>query len=240
MSSPKSHTHSTHTTSIQTQASDALALIKEVTGKLPIDDALPPKDLQAAKVTNRVPLEVMTIASSVLNEDPTQFPQFDGAGIRSAVEYEQAMAPVAVALQVLAERVQKSVLKRRAGAANQSLALYAVMKGTARLPANEQTRTQVRTMGQLLTTNRKSRATSVTEKEKEQFAKGLKVSKKAAAAKATVDDASAKAAYADAEANLVNGNLGALTPTSDPPAPTVAPSSPSPTAPPSTNGVAAH
>jgi hypothetical protein len=218
--------------SLTTQASGALASLKALSSSLPIDDALPPKELAAAKVSNRVPLEVMTIASSVLNEDPTQYPQFDATGAKAAVDYEQAMAPVAQAAQVLSSRIEKSILKRRSTMATQALALYAVMKGASRLPANEATRTQVKTMKALLTVKPKSRATAVTQKETQQVTKVMRSQKKAKAAQAELDAASGKAALANAEAaTQVAANADLIPQAPTPPAPSAQPASPPAAAP---------
>ena len=203
---------------------------------MPIDDAIAPQALAATKITNRVPLAVMQIAAGVVSDNPSQYPQFDAAGIQSAVEYEQAMAPVAAAAQALADSIQKSILKTRGTAANQALALYAVVKGTARLPTSERSRVQVKTMGKLIATRRKTRATQVTEKEKDGFAKAQRSQKKAQVAQTTASDAGTKAALAAAQASLDAGVLPSATPTPAP-AETVAPSTGSNGA---TNGTPRH
>lgn len=217
----------TPSVSVSAQAGDALASLKQLTGALPIDDAMPPKALAAAKVSNRVPVEVMSIAANILNDAPSQYPQFDATEAQAAVDYEQAMVPVAQAAQVLSTRITKSVLKRRSAMATQALALHAVMKGTARLPTNQQTRTQLKSMSKLLTTKRKSRATAVTKKDTAGVATVIRSQKKAQAAQAAVTAATGKAAIAGAEAVVrVTANAGVLPQTPAPSAPPVAPTAP--------------
>ena len=115
---------------------------------------------------------------------------------------------------MLAERLQRSILKRKTTMANQSLALYAVMKGTLRLDVSEQTRSQVKTMTKLLTTNRTSRATSVTVKETSAAVRTMTAQKKAKVAQATVSDASNKAAFASVHAAIqAAANSGSPPPT---------------------------
>jgi hypothetical protein len=189
-------------TDLNTQASSALATLKELASQLPIDDALPPQAARSAKALNRVPLEVLSIAASVLAEAPSQYPQFDATEAQAAVTFEQAMGPVAQAAQNLSDSLQKTVLKRRSAMATQALALYASLKANARLPQNEQSRTQVKAIGKLLTTSHKSRATSVTQRETAQYAKATKLQKKQQVAQAAADQASSKANYAAALAAL--------------------------------------
>jgi hypothetical protein len=215
MSIKKNSSHVTKTSDLAKLGSDAVATLKQLTSELPIDDALTPKELAAAKVSNRVPLEAIAVASSVLNEAPEQFPQFDAVGTQTAVEYETTMAPVAQAARVLAERIEKSILKSRSGVANQTLALYAVMKGTARLPASEVTRTQVKQLAALLTTRHKSRNVEVTQDEALKLTRVLKSQKKVALAQAKVASAAKDAAFAQADAAMqaaVNADVLLQTP----------------------------
>ena len=196
------HTSTTASSDVTTQAAEALAALKQLTAGLPIDDAIPDNQMDATKVTHRVPLEAMAIAASVLTENPAHFPQFDATDARGAMAYEQAMTPVAQAAQVLANRVTKSVLKRSSNMAHQTLALYQVMKGTSRLATNEETRTQVKQLSTLLTTFHKTRATSVPQTEVDAMVKTRKSAKKQALAQAKADAASNEAAIASAQAAL--------------------------------------
>jgi hypothetical protein len=188
--------------SVATVAANALANLESVTSTLPIDDAIPANMVDLTKVANRVPVEAMTIASTILNNDPKSFPQFDGAEVKASIEYEQTMMPVADAAQLLANRIVKSVRKRKSGAAQQTLALYQVVKGTSRLSTNEETRTQVKQLSNLLTTRRKSRETEVTQNETQVMVKTRKSAKKQAVAQQKAAEASTEAAIAAAQATL--------------------------------------
>jgi hypothetical protein len=201
------------TPDIGSQAADALATLKQLTSALPIDDAIPPKDMSATRVIGRVPLEAMTIATGVIADAPAQFPQFDPVDAQGTIDYEQAMVPVAQAAQVLSSRITKSVLKRRTQLAQETLALYQVMKGTSRLPASEQTRTQVKQMSKLLSTRRKVRATEVSQTEADQMVKTRKTEKKAAVASTKLAAVAGEAALANAQVTLqAAANAGTLPP----------------------------
>ena len=68
----RKHATATRTTDPITLASEAVAALKEVANRLPIDDTLSPQSLASTRVASRVPLEVMNLASSILNENPDQ------------------------------------------------------------------------------------------------------------------------------------------------------------------------
>jgi hypothetical protein len=220
MTTHKQTKTTTTTSDVTTQASTAVASLKQLTAGLPIDDAIPTNQLTATRVTHRVPLEAMTIAASILEDNPQHFPQFNATDAKGAIAYEQAMVPVAQAAQVLANRITKSVLKRRTGMAQQTLALYQVMKGTSRLDASEETRTQVKQLGKLFTTKHKSRETEVSQKEAGAMVKTRKSAKKQAVAQAKADAASNEAAIAAAQAALDAAVAAGTVPAAAPPATT--------------------
>lgn len=142
------------------------------------------------------------IAASVLKNDPKRFPQFDATEAQAAIDYENEMAPVAQASLVLSKRISKSILKRRTTMAQQTLALYQMMKGAARLATNEETRTQVQQLKKLFTNTPKSRATDVTKEETNAMVKTRKSAKKQALAQARATAANNDAAIASAQAAL--------------------------------------
>ena len=204
----------TTTSDVATQATAAIASLKQLVSSLPIDDSIPPNQMSATRVTSRVPLDAMMIASSILADNPKQFPQFDAGEAKAAIEYEQQMAPVGQAALVLSKRITKSILKRRSGMAHQTLALYQVMKGTSRLDGNEETRTQVQQLKKLFTTKRKTRDTEVTQDEAQTMVKTRKGEKKSEVAQAKLSEAANEAAAATAQANLdaaiAAGNVAAF------------------------------
>jgi hypothetical protein len=203
MTTPKHTTAaSTTTPDVATQATEALASLKTLTASLPIDDAIPDNQMAATRVTGRVPLAAMSIAAGVLADSPEQFPQFDATDAQGALDYEEAMVPVARAALVLSNRITKSVLKRRSGMAHQTLALYLVMKGASRLAENEGIRTHVKEMRKLFTTKTKSRETEVSQSETAAMVKTRKSEKKEAAAQAKADAASNDLAIVSAQTAL--------------------------------------
>jgi hypothetical protein len=227
----KSKTKKTTKSDVKTQATDAVASLKQLTTSLPIDDAIPSNQVASTRVTGRVPLEAMTIAAAILQNDPKQFPQFDGTEARAAIDYENAMVPVGQAALVLSKRITKSVLKRRSNMAHQTLALYQVLKGTSRLATNEEIRTQVQQLKKLFTLNPKSRDTNVTQAETKQLVKGARSAKKQSVAQAKAADANTEATIATAQATLeaavaagtVSQFVAAVTAPSSPAAPGAAP-----------------
>ena len=187
---------------VKSAAEGAIANLKQIATTLPIDDTLQENQLAATRVSNRVPLDAILIAVGLLNDDPKQFPQFDAADAQAAIDYEQALLPVAAAATVLAKRITRSVQKRRSTTAHQTLAFYQVVKGTTRLGATEETRTKVKQMSKLFTTKTKSRETDVTQKEAGSMVKTRRSEKKQAVAQQKATEASNEAAIAAAQATL--------------------------------------
>jgi hypothetical protein len=149
-----------------------------------------------------VPAEAVAIVAGILAATPEQFPQFDPVEAQDAIDYEKAIAPVAQAALVLAKRLAKSVLKRRTRSAQNTLAVYLVMKGMSRLDANETTRTQVRQLKALFSTTTRSKATSVSQKEADAMVKERTAQKKAEVATANLATAASDAALATAHVTL--------------------------------------
>jgi hypothetical protein len=215
-------------TDVTTEAANAIASLRHIASVLPLDDSLTPSELKHARAGSRVPLEVLSIAAGVLEEDPSRFPDFDASQARNAVTYEQTLVPVAVEARALAASIDRSVMKYRSGAADQSLALYATLKGLSRVPTNEKTRSQVKDLRALLSKTRKIRATSVTQVETKQLVKVAKSAKVASVKSTKASEAAAEAAAATALANLAAGSDSATAPT--PAAPVVSPPEPVTTA----------
>jgi hypothetical protein len=183
------------THSIQNQASDAVATIQQVAKTLPLDN-VSPTEAKAAQTASRVPVAVMNIALGILTENPDRFREFDAEAIRSAIDYEQAMAPLATAVSTLARRILRNIRKRRGTAANQSLALYQTLKGLSRLTANDPLETEIGEMEKLLTTTPKGTSTRLTKKEAAANNRKAKKAKVAAAKRAeasAADDAAKEA-----------------------------------------------
>ena len=209
-------------TDVTAQAAEAAAALLALSNTLPIDDAIPPKDLAAAKVTNRVPLKALQIAAcehsrgesgavSALRRGGGELVDRVRAG--DAARGGQCHGARAADHE---EHLEAALHERRPDAR----ALRDAFKSVSSLPASETTRGQVKQLTKLLTTTKKPRAEKVTQKELGVVAKGMKKAKVAGvkAAKAAVANAAAAEAL--------------RAPRGSSPAPTAAPQGAAPAAPP--------
>lgn len=198
--SPRRPTTKEH--GVTAQAKAVVAELKRLVAELPLDDGLTSRDMARAKVTARVPRKAMEIAIAVLAEDPGIFPELHVEEMREALAYVDAMVAVGEAARRLADRATRSALKRRAAMARETLALYQIMKGTARLPQTETTRRRTKELASLFTTRKASRSTTVTKKEEQAIATALRKAKKAALAQAEATKARKQADVASARAAI--------------------------------------
>ncbi len=137
-------------------ATKAVGSLKKLEESLQLDPAMLPHEAQRSNGFRTVPAKAIAIAANIVGEHPDRFSDFDVAEMNGAVELELAMAPLVTQARALASHVEKTVLKQRAQAAENTLVLYATMKGLARLQANEPVREQVRELKALLKRRRKS------------------------------------------------------------------------------------
>ncbi len=100
---------------------------------------------------------VIAIAIDIAERNPQEFAFFDVRAAREAIAYEQALAPVAAQAKQTASRIENSITKRRKTPVDQTLALYAAIKGFVRVPQGEPLIPQYEDMRRLVTTNRKKR-----------------------------------------------------------------------------------
>jgi hypothetical protein len=178
-----------------TTANDAAVALKHVVSGIPLID-VSPEQAAASRSGNLVPDEAMTIAIAILEANPKRFPDFDPKAIRSAIQYEQAITPLATQVTSLGQQLTKNAQKQRGDAATQTLNLYQTIKGLNRQTVNESTRAQQRQIGKLLTTHKKRRATTVTQAEAKVAVKSVKATKVAADKAAIAAAATAAAAEA--------------------------------------------
>jgi hypothetical protein len=195
----------------ETLAAEALAALQAIGKTIPLDD-VSAQDALASRAANRCPTPAIAIAATVVEQTPARFTDFSAEAMRSAIAYEQAMAPLAVQMNLLSQRITRTLQKRRGDAATQTLVLYQSLKVLARLSPAEPTRTQEREIASLLIKNRKPRATTVTKKEVKASATGLRKVKRARAKAAQAAVTNQAAAEAAKEAGI------AASPTT-PPAP---------------------
>jgi hypothetical protein len=204
--------------SVDTQASDAADAIHKIADALPLENGS--ADPKVVRTNSRVSLELMALASNILTRYPERFPGFDGEALQEAIVYQKAMAPLASVVGDLGERILKNVRQRRGAGSTQTLALYQMLKGHVRLSANDPLETELQKMEKLLTTNRKRRATTVTQKEVAEDKKTRRKVKIAAAKEAEM-------ATLQAEVDAAKRNAG-IAPAPDPNAGAAPPAPPAP------------
>lgn len=136
-------------------ATKAVGTLKKLEESLNLDPAMLPHEAQRSNGFRTVPAKAIAIAANIVKEHPGRFSDFNVVEMNGAVELELAMAPLITQARALASHVEKTVLKQRAQAAENTLVLYATMKGLARLQANEPVREQVRELKALLKRRRK-------------------------------------------------------------------------------------
>ena len=185
-----------------TAASDALADIQRLSKTLPLDDLLADEE-GAARTAVCIPIEMILLAAGVLEDNAGRFHGgFDAQAMRDAIDYERAMGPLVTALTQLTRRVARSIQKHRGGSATQALAVYQTLKGFVRLSKAEPTYAALKDMEALLTTNRKRRATTVTQADVADARSKLRRAKVAAAKAAEASDALKAATDAAKEAGI--------------------------------------
>ena len=136
--------------SISDAASAAVQLIIQAQSSLPLEDGLVEKARKSALGLQHVSTEALAESASILETVGSRFPTFDAKEARDAVTYEQSMGEVVSRASALIGRVQASILQRRSKAADQTLALYAVLKGQSRVDGS--LRDSVRRLTPLLNT----------------------------------------------------------------------------------------
>jgi hypothetical protein len=180
--------HETDPKSLAALAKRAIDVIRALTESLPLDDVSPTDAANAGRRAGRVPRKAVRIVAAILENRPESFPDFDARSMRESFAYEAAMAPVAVIVLALGEQITRSIRNRNGNAANQTLAAYQVLKGVPR-GRKAADGASVRELQELLTRNKKRRATSVTEKAARAAKKRLRLEKVAAAAKSAAERA---------------------------------------------------
>jgi hypothetical protein len=144
------------TLDLSTLADRTVAALDKLEATLPIDHQLPPAELAQARGLQRVPPQAIAIAMDILVQQPERFPDFDLESAKDALQYELVMRSIAAKSRTLTQHIEKSVLKRRAQAAQQTLVLYATMKGLGRIAGNEGIREKVRDLHAVMVRSRKS------------------------------------------------------------------------------------
>jgi hypothetical protein len=120
--------------------------------------------------------------------DERPSPDFDLGEARDAVAYERVMTAVSESAKALASRLDTSILKRRHKTASSTLALYAALKGSARMRGDLYT--EVAELGDLVAPHRVRRRKTANGASKQQPAASTSAAPaKKGAAPATAPDA---------------------------------------------------
>jgi hypothetical protein len=127
--------------SISSLAKKVIAQLGVLESMLGLDIAIRPNDKNQMNALKRVSDTAIALASNIVSGAPGDFPGF--TGLPAAASYVESLGQVASRALELATHVQNGLQNQRAPAANQTLALYAVVKGLGRLPDNEAMREKV-------------------------------------------------------------------------------------------------
>jgi hypothetical protein len=122
-------------------AKEAIAQLSALEAKLNLNIVLPPNDKAQRRALARVSDTALGLAADIVQAAPASFPSF--SGLPDAVSYVQTIGQVASRAAELGTHVQSSVVNQRTPAAQQALALYAVVKGLGRITGNEAMREKV-------------------------------------------------------------------------------------------------
>jgi hypothetical protein len=147
-----------------TIATNAIAQLDALEASLGLDIVVPPNDKAQIRALNRVSDTALGLASDIVSSDPSRFAFF--SAIPTAVNHVKTMTPVAARAAELGVHLQKSVQNARTPAAQQTLALYAVVKGLGRITDNETMREKVPQLKAELVPKRKDPKPKETKAEK--------------------------------------------------------------------------
>src|SRR5262249_50678979 len=127
--------------------------LREWESSLVLDGAIGAHDTQRRGAVSRLPAAAIAIAIDIAERHPQEFAFFDVRAAREAIAYEQALAPVAAQARQTAVRIENSITKRRKTPVDQTLALYAAVKGYVRVPQGEPLIPQYQDMKRIVTTH---------------------------------------------------------------------------------------
>jgi hypothetical protein len=175
-----SRSGSSSSTPIDPTAAQAIAKLDALEASLDLDIVVPPNDKAQMRALSRVSDKALALAADIVSSDPSRFADF--SAISPAVQHVETMVPVGARVAQLATHVQKSIQNKRTPAAQQTLALYAVVKGLGRITGNETMREKVPQLKAELAPKRTNPKPKVTKMEK--AAKRLSTSRQKKLAKA--------------------------------------------------------
>ncbi len=117
-------------------AKSAVSLITEAQNALPLETDLTGKTRASALRLQLLPASAIAESARILEAEGHRFPSFDATLARDAADFEAAMTEVVSGATALIGKAKVAILQHRAPAAEQTLALYAVLKGASRTDAS--------------------------------------------------------------------------------------------------------
>jgi hypothetical protein len=158
-SKSKSHKPSTAPFVPETAARAAEALLRTAEEGVVVAHGMSKKAKKRAIAFLRIPAEAIRIAIDVAERHVGRFPDFEVDAAKSAIAYQQAMAPLVQQCRDMASRIEENIFATQADAAEQTLALYGSMKSLSRLNnKGESLLPQIRELSLLVRTRGKRRA----------------------------------------------------------------------------------
>jgi hypothetical protein len=126
------------TSSLSALAASVIAQLDAIESSLDLDIVVRPNDVSQNRALTRVSDAAIGLASDLVSSAPARFADF--TQIASGASYIAAMEPLVERAMALALHLRKSVWNHRTPAAQQTLALYSVVKGLGRIVDNESMR----------------------------------------------------------------------------------------------------
>lgn len=117
-------------------ADKASSFIAKAEKALPLDCNLTEKQRHTALGLQIVSTDALAAAVGILETDGKSFPTYDLQEIEAAHRFETSMKDVLARATTLVTKIETSILKRRVGAAEQALGLYASLKAAGRTDGN--------------------------------------------------------------------------------------------------------
>jgi hypothetical protein len=151
-------------TELESLATDTVAQLKALEAKLNLDIVVPPTAKNQMRAMKRVSDKALGLAADIVSSDPARFADF--AGLPASAQHVAAMSGVALQANELATHVQKSVQNHRTPAAQQTLALYSVVKSLGRVTSNETMREKIPLLKAEVAPKRKNPKPRVTKEQK--------------------------------------------------------------------------
>ena len=163
-SSPVAQTPSTAPPSaLSVLAAEVIQSIDKLEASLGLNIVVRPNDASQMHAMNRVSLAALGVASDIVTAQPTRFPDF--SGLPASASYVEAMTPLAARVSEFASHLQNSILNQQAPAAQQTLVLYSVVKGLARMDTNQTMRDKIGQLKAEIVPKRKDPKPKVTKTE---------------------------------------------------------------------------